>query len=478
MKSKNLKSASENLKVVKEKIQVEIEAGRVAGPFRVPPFPNMHISPLGLIPKKTSGDFRIIQHLSYPEGKSINDGIPKDLCSVQYQNIDHAVALVKKFGKGSLLSKTDIKDAFRLVPIFPGDYELLGFCIEDNYYYDKVLAQGLSYSCALFETFSTSLQWMVEHKLQISGCAHILDDFLFVGPSNYDQCLMELNKFLTMAKDLGIPIKQEKTVLPCTTLSFVGIEIDSILMEKRLPSDKLTKISDLLEEFKTRKKVTLVELQSLIGLLNFACSVVTPGRTFLRRLIDLTVGLKHPNHKRRLNREAKADLRAWSLFIQHFNGKSMFLTDVWLTSTSMHLFTDASNTGYGGYLKDQWFSGVWPESWRGFHITVKELFPIILALELWGDKMQNQCIIFHSDNIAVVSIINKQSSKEKTLMSLVRRLVVQSLKYNIMFKSEHLSSLQNDLADKLSRQQIADFLKLFPYKTPVQVEIPETSLIL
>lgn len=150
MQSKNLKSARENLNVVKEKIQVEIEAGRVDGPFRNPPFPNMHISPLGLVPKKTSGGFRIIQHLSYPEGKSINDGIPKDLCSVQYQNIDHAVALVKKFGKGSLLSKTDIKDAFRLVPIFPGDYELLGFCIEDNYYYDKVLAQGLSYSYALF----------------------------------------------------------------------------------------------------------------------------------------------------------------------------------------------------------------------------------------------------------------------------------------------------------------------------------------
>lgn len=319
---------------------------------------------------------------------------------------------------------------------------------------------------------------MVENKLQIPGCAHILDDFLFVGPSNYDRCLLDLNKFLNMAKDIGIPIKQEKTVLPCTTLNFVGIEIDSILMEKRLPSDKLIKISGLLEEFKTRRKVTLVELQSLIGLLNFACSVVTPGRTFIRRLIDLTVGLKHPSHKRRLNKEARADLHAWSSFIQHFNGKSMFLPDVWLNSTSLHLFTDASNSGYGGYLKDHWFSGVWPEPWRGYHITIKELFPIVLALELWGEKLQNQCIIFHSDNSAVVAIINKQSSKQKTLMSLVRRLVVQSLKYNIMFKSEHLFSLQNDLADKLSRQQIAEFLKLFPYKTPVQVEIPETSLIL
>lgn len=229
-----------------------------------------------------------------------------------------------------------------------------------------------------------------------------------------------------MAKVLGIPIKKEKTVLPCTTLSFVDIEIDSILMGKRLPSDKLTKISNLLEEFKTRRKVTLVELQSLIGLLNFACSVVTPGRTFLRRLIDLTVGLKHPDHKRRLNKEARADLHAWSLFIQHFNGKSIFLSDVWLTSASLDLFTDASNSGFGGYLNKQWFAGLWPDSWKGFHITVKEMFPIVLVCELWADKLQNQCIILHSDNIAVVAIINKQSSKEQTLMALVRRLVLFS----------------------------------------------------
>lgn len=106
------------------------------------------------------------------------------------------------------------------------------------------------------------------------------------------------------------------------------------------------------------------------------------------------------------------------------------------------------------------------------------MFPIVLALELWAYQLQNQCIILHSDNIAVVAIINKQSSKEQTLMALVRRLVVQSLKYNIMFKAEHLSSLQNDLADKLSRQQISGFLHLFPHKTPVEMEIPETSLIL
>ena len=94
----------DNFPILKEKIKQEVDAGRVAGPFDNPPFENLHISPLGLLPKKTPGEFRIIQHLSYPEGSSMNDGIPDSLCSVHYQNIDNAVELVKKFGQGWVLS--------------------------------------------------------------------------------------------------------------------------------------------------------------------------------------------------------------------------------------------------------------------------------------------------------------------------------------------------------------------------------------
>jgi hypothetical protein len=53
-------------------------------------------------------------------------------------------------------------------------------------------------------------------------------------------------------------------------MSFVGIELDSVLMEKRLPQEKLNKIRLALDKFKHRKKATLLELQSVIGLLNFA----------------------------------------------------------------------------------------------------------------------------------------------------------------------------------------------------------------
>jgi hypothetical protein len=39
----------------------------------------MQLSPLDLAEKKSHGTYRMIQHLSFPEGSSINDGILKNL---------------------------------------------------------------------------------------------------------------------------------------------------------------------------------------------------------------------------------------------------------------------------------------------------------------------------------------------------------------------------------------------------------------
>lgn len=70
-------------------------------------------------------------------------------------------------------------------------------------------------------------------------------------------------------------------------------------MMSPLPPDKLEKCRTLVYQFSRRKKVTLQELQSLIGVLNFACLVVVPGRAFLRRLIDLTIGVKKPYYRKK-----------------------------------------------------------------------------------------------------------------------------------------------------------------------------------
>ena len=123
--SMNLKSANENPDILREFFFKEVKAGRVDGPFDVPPFSNLQISPLGLVPKKKIGEYRVIHHLSYPDQLSVIDGIPQDMCTVQYQTIDDAVSLLTFHGKGSLMSKTDLENSYRLVSIDEKDHELL-----------------------------------------------------------------------------------------------------------------------------------------------------------------------------------------------------------------------------------------------------------------------------------------------------------------------------------------------------------------
>ena len=79
------------------------------------------ISPTGVEPKSEPGKYRLIQHLSYPEKTSINDGIAEEFKTVSYASIGDAISKIKSHGK-ALMCKTDRDSAFRLIPIKIEDY--------------------------------------------------------------------------------------------------------------------------------------------------------------------------------------------------------------------------------------------------------------------------------------------------------------------------------------------------------------------
>ena len=106
------------------------------------------------------------------------------------------------------------------------------------------------------------------------------------------------------------------------------------------------------------------------------------------------------------------------------------------------------------------------------------MFPIVLAVELFHDTFTNKNVLFYSDNMAVVYIINQQTSKDNMIMRLVRRLVVNCLKFNILFQAKHIPGMNNTLADYLSRQQIQEFLHTSPFLAHQQAMVPAASLIL
>ena len=464
--SKNLVSARQFPEIVLQKVQKEIDAGRAAGPFTVSPMKNIQISPIGVVPKKTPGEFRLIHHLSYPEGSSINDFIDPKLCSVKYTEFDQAIHIIQELGKNCYLFKSDIKNAFRLLPINPQDFELLGFMVEDKIFFDKALPFGCSISPSLFENFSTFLEFCVKTKMKSGHLIHYLDDFLG-GEKTYKSCKELMVLFKSIMDNLGVPLADEKTAGPTQIIIFLGLELDSIKMEVRIPLDKITEVVQKIEFVLSQKKVCLRVIQSLIGSLNFCCRAIPIGRPFCRRLINATCGVKHMYHYVRVNKEMKSDLKMWMRFFSGHNGVSVFHDRFWVSNDDEQFHTDSAGAiGFGIWFKGHWCNAKWPDVWHenGFtkDITVLELFPIVAAIFIWGNELRNKKIRFYCDNQAVVHILNTMTSKSPAVMMLMRVFTLQCLHYNCWVKASHISGAKNEISDSLSRFQFSRFRKLAP----------------
>jgi len=471
-----LKTALDNVDVVKIKLRKELDLGRIVGPFRHRPLKNLQCSPLGLVPKKQPGEFRLIHHLSYPQGQSINDFIDERLCRVKYASFDEAVDMVAKLNLAGpvFMAKLDIKSAFRILPVNPLDFELLGFKFLGQYYVDRCLPMGCSISCRLFEMFSTFLEYVIKSQTGVQTISHFLDDYILSSRSR-EGCQLLMQNFLGICDELGVPIAHEKTEGPLQVITYLGLEIDTIRREVRVPRDKLEKAMGMIDQALAAKKMTLEQLQSLIGSLSFLCKAVSPGRAFLRRLINLTWGIRKAHHKVRINAEAKRDLSMWKTFLSDFNGVTFWQVQEWVWSDEIQLFTDSAGAiGFGVYYQGQWTQGKWP-AWvldMDLSIAALELFPIYVALKIWGNELASSRVHFKSDNEATVYILNKKTSPCVTIMKMVREIVLICLRLSISLKASHISGRNNCLADYLSRFQMAAFYKAAPAASKSGVELP------
>ena len=122
-----------------------------------------------------------------------------------------------------------------------------------------------------------------------------------MGRPGTNECSDNTRIMHQVCEQAGAPVEEDKMEGPATTLPFLGIEIDTIAMELRLPPEKLRLLQQKLSQWRGKVVCTKRELKSIIGSLSHACKVIKPGRSFLRRLIYLSKVVKRPNHYVRLN---------------------------------------------------------------------------------------------------------------------------------------------------------------------------------
>lgn len=481
----NLISANQHPKILQEKIDNEVREGRMSGPFKNPPMQNLHISPIGIVPK-ADGGWRMIMHLSYPPQISINHNIDPIYTTVTYTSFDRVIETISQVGVGAVIAKCDIKSAFRLIRVYPGDFELLGLCFKGKYYFDKCLPFGCAISCKIFEMFATFLEWLVREQTNLQTVHHYLDDFIFIGNPNTDQCLSLMGTFQELCREMGVPLNNDKTVQPTTCLIFLGLEIDTVAMQIRIPQNKVKELVQLLSYWVSKKKILLSALQAIVGKLNFFGKAIPGSRAFNRRFYNAMINLDKPYYHIRINRSMKEDMRTWLSFLQEFNGVVYFPERQWTTTDTLQLFTDSAGSaglGCGCYFHGQWIYLQWPDSWANSpilrDITFLELVPIVLALHVWGKALQKKKIIFFVDNMALVHILNKQSSKSDRVMSFLRPLILVTLHNHIQFKAQHIPGMHNLIADAISRKKWEFFRRLEPNadKDPQPLPVPFQILL-
>ena len=469
---RNLSCALQHPDTVKTYLTEEASAGRVSSPFSRSAVPHAHVSRFGVIPKNHQPDkWRLIVDLSHPANGSVNSGIPKELCSLKYITVDSAIEQIRRIGRGTFLAKIDIKSAFRLLPVHPADRHLLSMRWDQRIFIDTCLPFRLRSAPKLFNVLADLLSWILEQH-HVSPILHYLDDFLTMS-HHQSTCASNLTVIKDICSLLGVPLALEKIEGPTHRLTFLGITLDTISMQAHLPEDKLKRIRHQVAAWLSRKKATKREILSLVGLLQHATKVVTPGRTFISRMYSAAARLKRLSHFTRLTKDFHSDLRWWHLFATHWNGLSLFDC-----SLPDHVIsTDASGLwGCGAVFGTQWMQMAWSMEWFRKDIMAKELVPIVLSCAVWGPLLSGTRVEFKWDNSSVVDSVNKGSSKEPTVMHLLRCLWFFSAYFDIKITASHIPGTLNTAADKLSTNQSREFLQSNPNTSRVPIQIPTPLL--
>ena len=441
----------------------------MAGPFDSPPLSNLHVSSFGVIPKKGQpGKWRLIVDLSSPGGSSVNDRITAEDFSMQYITVDQIVRMVSKYGPGTLMAKFDVEAANCNIAVNPIDRFLLRMKWRGKYFVDLALPFGLRSAPYIFNSVADMVEWILLNPHHVSDLMHYLDDFITAGPPDSAQCSLNLHTALSVCKKLGLPLHPGKRVGPSTQLVVLGIELDSVELCAHLPGEKLAALQDLIRSWRSRRWYSRQQLESLIGYLQHAAKVVWPGRTFLRRMIDLLCCFRRRDHPIRLNAEFHLDLLWWHGFLSTWHGVSFWLFLGMSAASDLEVTSDAAGSlGFAAFFRGEWFSRAWVPCQFEQSIAYKELFPVVIAAYVWGRQWFRQHILFRSDNEAVVNMLNSRTSNVPCLMFLLGKLLFAAAQSNFTFAAQHVPGIHN---------AVAEFRRLAPEAHPVLVDIPQSLL--
>ena len=445
---KNHFSAVSYKKEVNEYFSKGVETKALLGPFKNAPIKDLCFSPLMTVPKDVSKR-RVIVDFSFPPGKSVNDGIPKDTylefeIEFSLPSVNSMVDRLNELGIGCLLYKRDLKGAFRQFNSDPGDFMFTGLFWDGVIYIDTRLAMGLRSAAFCCQSVTGMVARIAGEKVFILV---YLDDF--GGAEKADAAQESFEYIGWLLEYFGLEEAPEKAVAPTTRMDWLGISFDTLEWTMALKPGKLQELLTWLPKLLKCKRVKRVLLQKVLGSLVWASAVVRSGVIFFNRLLFLLRKLKRPNHSIYFSKEAKKDVAWWLAALQQFRGKSPIPPSVWTPLVSFH--TDASLEGFGMVWGSRAIAGLFPMEYEEVDINKKEMLTVMGAVKHWFADLANLKVKIYVDNQVCVALLNRGLTRSPFLAACLREIQFVLARYNIEMQAEYIPSKENHLADLCSR---------------------------
>jgi len=368
---------------------------------------------------------------------------------------------------GCWYGKLDIKDCFLSFSVAADAQRFLGFHLDGVYYQFLRMIFGLNTAPELCELMLSVVSWLLRQR-GVKHCRYC-DDILIFGATE-EECNASIDIALEVLELFGLAVAHPKTVRACQRIVFLGIVLDSITCTVSCPEDRVAELLRLLKATTTHGAIhSLHFVQSIIGKLSFASHVLPGARPFFRSLIDLTKGMPKKGLIS-LSHEVRSDLKMWYYNLQHWNGRQR-----WRGSVPTVVATDASLSGFGAHVLSSPFNDVLPShlqigcglagQWCGSHrhfirdhrqIGWAELFAVVVMVLAVGPHCRDSTIELLVDNQSDVAVINRQSTRSPSLLTLLRRLYSAATEFNLSIIARHIAGSSNTIADSLSRYSSPD----------------------
>ena len=274
--------------------------------------------------------------------------------SFSYNSVDSAVQILCP---ADYMSVVDISAAYRSVSVHAAHVQFQGFCWDlgqgEETFRDNRLCFRLRCAPNIFNSLSVFVVKVANH-LGAKRVVNYLDDFLIMADSE-QACLSDRNIVTGVLSLLGFDISLKKVTAPAQVSVFLGITIDSVNMELSLPVAKVEKLKLCINTLVAKGTASKKELECVGSLVSHCSYVVRGGRTFSRRIFDLSACYSREAKAIPLGESILADFAWWKSFCECFNGRACILKDL----HPVPMNSDSSFTGFGAWMGLDWLVGCW-----------------------------------------------------------------------------------------------------------------------